>query len=94
VENNVKKKQSIMIISGKNIYVKGNIYTNIRLDSLESILLSHDGITFHAKRDVFMDIKEKPNRMRPEDLYLDYREFIKEYPMGIKDILAFSDIFK
>ena len=79
----------MIFINEKTIFIKGNIFTNMPLDPT---LFSDDGITIHSKRDVFLGIIVKPNRMRSDDFYLDYEEFLKEYPQGIYDIIGFSKI--
>ena len=73
----------------KTLVIRGNIYTDM---PFEPSLLAKDGITIHSKKDIFFGIKEKPNRMRPEDFYFNYEDFIKRYG-PIKDIIGFSDIF-
>ena len=80
----------MIFINEKTIFIKGNIFTNIALD--HTSLFSDNGITIHSKRDVFLGIIVKPNRMRSDDFYLDYEEFLKEYPQGIYDIIGFSKI--
>lgn len=77
-------------IDEKTLFVKGNLYTNM---PLEPALLDEAGIIIHAKRDVFLEMEKKPNRMRTEDFYLNYEEFIREHG-PIKDIIAFSKAFK
>ena len=78
------------LVDEKTILVRGNIYTNMILDPR---LLDDIGITIHAKGDVFFGLEKKPNRMRTEDFYFDYEEFIRTYG-PIYDIIASSKIFK
>jgi hypothetical protein len=77
-----------MIVDGQKIVVRGNIYTDM---PFEPALLEDNGITIHAKRDVFFGIDKEPNRMKTEDYYFSYVDFIKRYG-PIKDIIAFSNI--
>jgi hypothetical protein len=78
----------MIFIDEKNVLIKGNIFTNMPFDNK---LLSSGGITIHAKRDVFLNVMECPNRMRPEDFYLDYEKFTKTYGL-IQDVIGFSTI--
>jgi len=80
----------MIFINEKTIFVKGNIYTNMTFDIG---LLSKEGVEVHAKRNVFLGIKERPDKMRPEDFYLDYGEFVGLYG-PIRDIVAYSGLAK
>ena len=75
-------------IDNKTVVIEGNLYTDMYFDPE---LLDSNGITIHVKRDVFLGIMEKPNRLKSGDIYMRYEEFINTYG-PIYDILAFSKI--
>ena len=76
-------------INEKTALINGNLFTNM---PFEPELLTGQGITIHVKRDVWMSVLERPSRLKPGDYYLNYEEFLKKFPMGIKDIIGFSRI--
>ena len=72
----------------KIAFVEGNVYTDMIMDGR---LLADDGISLHVKGDVFFGVMKRPDRMKPNDFYLGYEEFVKRYG-PIYDIIACSNM--
>jgi len=73
------------------VIVDGVLYTDMNFDFR---LLSEipGAVSVHAKGDVHFGVTRRPNRMNLGDYYLRYEEFLKEFPLGIRDVIGFSRI--
>lgn len=87
----VNYKESMIKVNKNTAIIYGDLYTNMPFNTY--LLSTHpESITIHVKGDVVFELKYKPSRMKKIDYWMDYADFIRKYPQGIKDIVAFSKI--
>jgi len=76
----------------ENIFlVEGDLYTNMNLDVSWLSNNIRDSI-IHVRGDVFFGVLRIPRKSKPDDYYLDYESFLKNYG-SIYDVIAFSKIY-